>query len=153
MKSIRVFTIFFVMISFFVQVQVFAQSDLTMDPKVTKGKLPNGLTYYIRENGKPENKVELRLVVKVGSIMEDDDQQGLAHMAEHMAFNGTKNFKKNEIIAYLQDIGVGFGSDLNAYTGFDETVYILPIPTAKKLQPGKGLPDPGRLGAQRDLSG
>jgi zinc protease len=124
-----------------------------MDPKVTKGKLPNGLTYYIRENGKPENKVELRLVVKVGSIMEDDDQQGLAHMAEHMAFNGTKNFKKNEIIAYLQDIGVGFGSDLNAYTGFDETVYILPIPTAKKLQPGKGLPDPGRLGAQRDLSG
>ena len=64
------------------------------DPKITKGTLPNGLTYYIKENKKPEKKVELRLVVKVGSIVEDDDQQGLAHMAEHMAFNGTKNFKK-----------------------------------------------------------
>jgi zinc protease len=102
--------------------------DLGWDPKVKKGTLPNGLTYYIRENAKPEKKVELRLVIKVGSIMEDDDQQGLAHMAEHMAFNGTKNFKKNEIVSFLQDIGVGFGSDLNAYTGFDETVYILPIP-------------------------
>ena len=139
MKSIRVFTICFVLISCIAQVQLFAQSDLAMDPKVTKGRLPNGLTYYIRENGKPENKVELRLVVKVGSIMEDDDQQGLAHMAEHMAFNGTKNFKKNEIVSYLQDIGVGFGSDLNAYTGFDETVYILPIPTAKKGNLEKGF--------------
>ncbi len=130
MKRIKFFAICFLFISS--TFQVFAQSDLGWDPKVIKGKLPNGLTYYIRENGKPENKVELRLVVKVGSIMEDDDQQGLAHMAEHMAFNGTKNFKKNEIVSFLQDIGVGFGSDLNAYTSFDETVYILPIPTDKK---------------------
>lgn len=113
--------------------------DLNWDPKTIKGKLPNGLSYYIRENNKPEKKVELRLVVKVGSIMEDDDQQGLAHMAEHMAFNGTRNFKKNEIISFLQDIGVGFGSDLNAYTGFDETVYILPIPTDKKGNLEKGF--------------
>ena len=112
---------------------------LSTDPKLITGKLDNGLTYYIRENKKPEKKVELRLIVKVGSIMEDDDQQGLAHMAEHMAFNGTKNFKKNEIISFLQDIGVGFGSDLNAYTGFDETVYILPIPTDKAGNINKGF--------------
>jgi zinc protease len=112
---------------------------LTIDAKIVKGKLDNGLTYYIKENSKPSKKVELRLVVKVGSIMEDDDQQGLAHMAEHMAFNGTKNFKKNEIVSFLQDIGVGFGSDLNAYTGFDETVYILPIPTDKPGNLEKGF--------------
>jgi zinc protease len=112
---------------------------LGSDPKLMTGKLENGLTYYIRENKKPEKKVELRLIVKVGSIMEDDDQQGLAHMAEHMAFNGTKNFKKNEIVSFLQDIGVGFGSDLNAYTGFDETVYILPIPTDKPGNINKGF--------------
>ncbi|HLO82540.1 MAG TPA: insulinase family protein [Chitinophagaceae bacterium] len=136
MKKIKFFTICFLLTA---SIQLFAQSDLGWDPKVTKGKLANGLTYYVRENNKPENKVELRLVVKVGSIMEDDDQQGLAHMAEHMAFNGTKNFKKNDIVSYLQDIGVGFGSDLNAYTGFDETVYILPIPTDKKGNLEKGF--------------
>lgn len=106
---------------------------MSTDPQLLKGKLANGLTYYIRENKKPEKKVELRLVIKAGSILEDEDQLGLAHMAEHMAFNGTKNFKKNEIVSYLQSIGVEFGNDLNAYTGFDETVYILPIPTD---QPG-----------------
>jgi zinc protease len=122
---------------------LFSQPDvkdlLPQDPKLKKGVLANGLTYYIRENKIPEKKVELRLVVKVGSIVEDDDQQGLAHMAEHMAFNGTKNFKKNEIVSFLQDIGVGFGSDLNAYTGFDETVYILPIPTDKPGNLSKGF--------------
>lgn len=112
---------------------------LPMDPKVLHGKLDNGLTYYIRQNAKPEKKMELRLVVRVGSIMEDDDQQGLAHMAEHMAFNGTKNFKKNEIVSFLQDIGVGFGNDLNAYTSFDETVYILPIPIDKPGNIEKGF--------------
>src|SRR6218665_643355 len=109
------------------------------DAKVKTGKLKNGLTYFIRENKKPENRVELRLVVNAGYINEDDDQQGLAHMTEHMAFNGTKNFKKNEIISYLQDIGVGFGSDLNAYTSFDETVYMLPIPTDKPGNLEKGF--------------
>ncbi len=104
---------------------------MPVDPKVKIGKLDNGLTYIIRENKKPEQKVELRLVVNAGSVLEDDDQQGLAHMAEHMAFNGTKNFKENDIISYLQSIGVGFGNDLNAYTSFNETVYMLPIPTDK----------------------
>lgn len=112
---------------------------LPLDPKVKVGKLDNGLTYYIRQNKKPEQKVELRLVVNAGSINEDDDQQGLAHMAEHMAFNGTKNFKKNDIVSFLQDIGVGFGNDLNAYTSFDETVYILPIPTSKPGNLEKGF--------------
>ncbi|MBL7718579.1 MAG: insulinase family protein [Flavipsychrobacter sp.] len=114
-------------------------AKLPTDPKVIKGKFANGLTYYIRPNGKPENKVELRLMVKVGSIVEEDDQRGLAHFMEHMNFNGTKNFKKNELVNYLQEIGVEFGADLNAYTGFDQTVYILPIPTDKPGNLDKGF--------------
>lgn len=111
---------------------------LPVDPNVKIGKLPNGLTYYIKNNGKPEDKVELRLVVNAGSILENDKQLGLAHFMEHMNFNGTKNFKKNDLIDYLQSIGVKFGADLNAYTGFDQTVYILPIPSddPKKLEKG-----------------
>lgn len=134
---------FFVFLLLLSNLSLLAQVNLTdkipIDPKVKIGKLDNGLTYYIRENKKPEQKVELRLVVNTGSIMEDDDQQGLAHMAEHMAFNGTKNFKKNEIISFLQNIGVGFGNDLNAYTSFDETVYMLPIPTDKPGNLEKGF--------------
>ncbi len=133
----------FLMLPFAFQVQVIAQTKLSdplpVDTKVKIGKLENGLTYYIRQNKKPEQKVELRLVVNAGSILEDDDQQGLAHMAEHMAFNGTKNFKENEIVSYLQSIGVGFGNDLNAYTSFDETVYMLPIPTDKEGNVEKGF--------------
>ena len=112
---------------------------LPLDPKVKIGKLENGLTYYIRQNKKPEKKVELRLVLNAGAINEDDDQRGLAHMAEHMAFNGTTNFKKNDIVSFLQDIGVGFGNDLNAYTSFDETVYMLPIPVDKPGNLEKGF--------------
>ena len=104
-------------------------APLPMDPAVRVGTLPNGLRYYIRQNGKPEKRAELRLVVNAGSILEDDDQRGLAHFVEHMAFNGTKSFAKNDIVKYLEGIGVRFGADLNAYTGFDETVYILPVPT------------------------
>lgn len=114
------------------QAQDKLDEKLPVDPQVKIGKLANGLTYYIRKNLKPENKVELRLVVDAGSILEDDDQQGLAHFAEHMAFNGSENFQKNDIVSFLQSIGVEFGADLNAYTSFDETVYILPIPTEKK---------------------
>lgn len=119
--------------------QLNMESKLPVDAKVKIGKLDNGLTYYIRQNKKPEQKVELRLVLNAGSILEDDDQQGLAHMAEHMAFNGTTHFKKNDIVSFLQDIGVGFGNDLNAYTGFDETVYILPVPTDKPGNLEKGF--------------
>lgn len=120
-----------------------AQDNLTdklpVDPRLKIGKLPNGLTYYIQKNVRPEKKVELRLVINTGSILEDDDQQGLAHFTEHMAFNGTKNFRKNDLVSFLQSIGVEFGADLNAYTGFDETVYILPIPTEKKENIEKGF--------------
>ncbi|MGN6568976.1 MAG: M16 family metallopeptidase, partial [Flavipsychrobacter sp.] len=114
-------------------------AKLPVDPHVIKGKFANGLTYYIRPNEKPEHKVELRIVVKAGSILEEDNQQGLAHFMEHMNFNGTKNFQKNDLVSYLQSIGVQFGADLNAYTSFDETVYILPIPTDKKENLDKGF--------------
>lgn len=112
---------------------------IPVGPQVKVGKLANGLTYYIQKNGKPEKRLELRLVVKAGSILEDDDQQGLAHFVEHMAFNGSTNFKKHELVSYLQSIGVKFGADLNAYTSFDETVYILPIPTDKRENVDKGF--------------
>jgi zinc protease len=112
---------------------------LPVAPEIIKGKLANGLTYYIRKNNKPEQKVELRLAIKAGSILEDDDQQGLAHFTEHMAFNGSNHFKKNDLVSYLQSIGVEFGADLNAYTNFDETVYILPIPTDKPENLDRGF--------------
>jgi zinc protease len=99
------------------------------DPAVKIGTLDNGLTYYIRNNIKPEQRAELRLVINAGSILEDDDQQGLAHFAEHMAFNGTKNFEKLELVNYLESIGMRFGPDLNASTSFDETIYMLQVPT------------------------
>lgn len=99
------------------------------DPNVKIGKLPNGLTYYIRKNNEPKNRAELYLATSIGSLMENDDQRGLAHFTEHMAFNGSKDFPKNEMIDYLQKAGVRFGADLNAYTSFNQTVYQLPIPT------------------------
>lgn len=101
---------------------------LPIDPQVKTGTLANGFRYVIRKNIKPENRAELRLVVNVGSVLEDEDQQGLAHFAEHMAFNGTKNFAKQELVDYLEGIGMRFGPDLNAYTSFDETVYMLQVP-------------------------
>jgi zinc protease len=105
---------------------------IPVGPQVKVGKLANGLTYYIQQNGKPEHRLELRLVVKAGSVLEDDDQQGLAHMVEHLAFNGSTHFRKQELVSYLQSIGVKFGADLNAVTTFDETVYMLPVPTDRK---------------------
>jgi zinc protease len=98
-------------------------------PDVLTGQFDNGLTYYIMENQKPEKRAQFWLVVNAGSILEDDDQQGLAHFTEHMAFNGTKHFRKHEIIDYLESIGMQFGPEINAYTSFDETVYILQVPT------------------------
>ena len=122
-----------------------AQAALTLSdplpigPQVTVGQLPNGLTYYIQKNSRPEKRLELRLVVKAGSILEDEDQLGLAHVAEHMAFNGSTHFKKHELISYLQAMGLKFGADLNAHTSFNETVYILPIPTEKPENIEKGF--------------
>jgi len=104
---------------------------MPVDPQITIGKFQNGMTYYIRANKKPEKRAELRLVVNAGSVLEDDDQQGLAHLVEHMAFNGTKHFPKNDIISFMESIGMRFGADVNAYTSFDQTVYILSVPTDK----------------------
>src|SRR5688572_716379 len=127
----------------FIYVASFSQYKLSdplpVDPNVKIGKLANGLTYYIRKNVKPEKKLELRLAVNAGSVLENDNQRGLAHFMEHMGFNGTKNFQKNELVDYLQKTGVEFGADLNAYTGFDETVYILPIPTDDPAVVEKGF--------------
>ncbi|MEO7494317.1 MAG: pitrilysin family protein, partial [Massilia sp.] len=121
------------------QAAINLDAPIPVGPQVKVGKLANGLTYYIQNNRRPEKKLELRLVVKAGSILEDDDQQGLAHVTEHMAFNGSTHFKKHELVSYLQSIGVKFGADLNAYTSFDETVYVLPIPTGRKDNVDKGF--------------
>ena len=100
-----------------------------VDPRITVGTLANGLRYYIRRNQQPQGRAELRLVVNAGSILEDDDQRGLAHFVEHMAFNGTRHFPKQESIAFLQSMGMRFGAHINANTSFDQTVYQLQIPT------------------------
>ncbi|MDB5116544.1 MAG: hypothetical protein JWQ79_2036 [Mucilaginibacter sp.] len=112
---------------------------IPMDPAVRTGKLNNGFTYYIRHNEEPKKRVTLYLVNKAGSILEDQDQLGLAHFMEHMNFNGTKHFPKNDVVDYLQKAGVKFGADLNAYTSFDETVYKLPIPTDDPKMTLEGL--------------
>lgn len=98
---------------------------LPIDPKVRYGKLDNGLTYYIRHNELPENRADFYIAQNVGSVLEEDNQAGLAHFLEHMAFNGTKNFPENGIDKYLQSVGMRMGENLNAYTSFDETVYTI----------------------------
>jgi zinc protease len=105
------------------------RGPLPVDPNVTIGTLENGLRYYVRENPEPRERAELRLVVNAGSVLEDDNQLGLAHVVEHMAFNGTEHFEKQELVDYLERIGMRFGPDVNAYTSFDETVYMLTVPT------------------------
>jgi len=108
-----------------------AAQPMPVDPAIATAKLANGLRYYVRANAKPDKRAELRLVVRAGSILEDDDQQGLAHFVEHMAFNGTQHFPKQAIISFIESLGMRFGADLNAYTSFDETVYMLQVPTDK----------------------
>ncbi len=105
------------------------RDPMPVGPGVTVGQLENGLQYYIRENSEPANRAEFSLVVKVGSVVEDEDQLGLAHFLEHMAFNGTDNFEKQELIDFMESIGMRMGADLNAGTSFDETRYMLQIPT------------------------
>ncbi|CAN5664556.1 insulinase family protein [soil metagenome] len=122
------------------QQPVFAPSDpLPFDAAVTKGTLPNGLTYYIRRNARPEKRVLLQLAVKAGSVDETDEQQGLAHFLEHMAFNGGAHFKPGELIKTLESSGARMGPHVNAYTSFDETVYMFQVPTDKDGLVGKGL--------------
>ncbi len=112
---------------------------IPFDPAVRTGTLPNGLRYYIRHNGRPAARVAMRLAVKAGSLDEADDQQGLAHMLEHMAFNGTEHFKPGELVAYFESTGTRLGPHVNAYTSFTETVYMLQLPTDKPEVVQKGF--------------
>ena len=105
------------------------EQTVPVDPLITVGTLPNGLRYYIRVNRQPQARAELRLVVNAGSVLEDDDQRGLAHFVEHMAFNGTRHFPGQDIGSFMQSLGVRFGAHVNAHTSYDETVYELQIPT------------------------
>jgi len=106
-------------------------ASLPLDLAIRTGTLPNGITFFIRHNELPNDRVMLRLAVKAGSVDEDNDQRGLAHVVEHMAFNGTAHFKPGELVSYLESIGAQFGAHVNAYTSFDETVYMLDVPTEK----------------------
>lgn len=119
-------TLFLILAKLVLQAQT-----IPLNPNVVYGKLDNGFTYYIQKNEKPAQRVELRLAINVGSILETEKQLGLAHFMEHMNFNGTKHFPGNQLVDTLQSIGVRFGQHLNAYTGFDETVYMLPVPLDK----------------------
>ena len=101
---------------------------LPIDPAIRTGKLDNGLTYYVRANREPANRAELWLAINAGSLQEDDDQQGLAHFLEHMLFNGTEHFPEQALIDFFESVGMTFGPDINAYTSFDETVYMLRFP-------------------------
>ena len=112
---------------------------LPLDPEVRAGQLENGLRYFIRRNTKPEHRLELRLAVDAGSILEREDERGLAHFVEHMAFNGTRRFAKQAIVHYLESVGMRFGADLNAYTGFDETVYMLTLPSDRPDAVARGI--------------
>jgi zinc protease len=114
-------------------------APLPVDTALIQGELDNGLRYFIRPNARPEDRAELRLVVNVGSLQEDDDQRGLAHFVEHMAFNGTEHFAGTELVQYLESVGMRFGPHVNAYTSFDETVYMLTVPTDDVEQLDKAL--------------
>lgn len=116
-----------------------AADSLPADTALAVGVLPNGLRYYVRSNHTPAKRAELRLVVHAGSVLEDADQRGLAHFMEHMAFNGTAHFKAHELINYLQSVGMEFGADLNAYTSYDETVYMLTVPTDSAATLAQGV--------------
>ena len=131
MKKIILLVIITALVSIGGSGQTPLTQPMPVDPEIVMGKFPNGLRYYIRPNKKPEKRAEFRLVVKAGAVLEDDDQRGLAHFVEHMAFNGTKNFPKHELISFIESLGMRFGADINAYTSFDETVYMLTVPTDK----------------------
>src|SRR5262245_22951441 len=107
------------------------QQPIPFDSAVRTGTLPNGLKYFIRQNARPEKRISLRLAVKAGSLFEADDQQGLAHLIEHMAFNGSEHFPPGELVKYFESTGARLGPHVNAYTSFDETVYMLELPSDK----------------------
>ncbi len=115
------------------------EQTLPVDPAVRTGRFANGMQYYIRQNGRPDNRVSMRLAVNVGSIHEEDDQRGLAHFLEHMAFNGSTSFKPGELVSFLESIGARFGAHVNAQTSFDETIYMLDVPTDREGYFERGL--------------
>lgn len=132
------------------------------DPAVLTGTLENGLTYYIRENREPRDRAVMRLVVNAGSVLEDEDQLGLAHFVEHMAFRGTESFEREEIIGFLEEVGMEYGPHVNAYVSFDETVYMMRLPTDEEEIFDRGLDilsewahriefDPERVDHERDV--
>jgi zinc protease len=116
-----------------------AQQPIPFDAAVQRGTLPNGLQFFIRQNSRPAKRVLLRLAVKAGSLHENEDQQGLAHFLEHMAFNGSEHFKPGELVSYFESTGARLGPHVNAYTSFDETVYMLELPTDKPEIVAKGF--------------
>lgn len=131
LKHLLVAAVLFITSTAAVMAQGMQLPPIPVDTAVRIGKLPNGLTYYVRHNNYPEHRVNFYIAQRVGSIQENEDQRGLAHFLEHMAFNGSDNFKGNGLIEYLRSIGVEFGSDLNAYTAVDQTVYrICNVPSA-----------------------
>jgi zinc protease len=113
--------------------------DTLRDPSLTVGTLPNGLRYYLRANSMPAHRVELRLAVNAGSLLEDEDQRGFAHFLEHMAFNGTAHFPHGDLVDFIETSGMRFGADLNAFTSQDETVYMLTLPTDDRKILDRGL--------------
>src|SRR5580765_7559310 len=115
------------------------RDQIPFDRAIHEATLPNGLKYFVRQNGRPEKRVSLRLVVKSGSIEEADDQQGLAHFIEHMAFNGSTHFKSGTLVSTFESIGARLGPHVNVYTSFDETVYMLELPSDKPDIVAKGL--------------
>lgn len=136
------FLSFFALVAFCIPIACKTQLDtqaLLPDPELRIGKLPNGFTYYIRKNKTPEKRVTMYLANKAGSILETEQQRGVAHFIEHMSFNGTKHFPKKELSNYLEKSGVRFGADINATTGFDETIYQLPLPSDQPLLLANGL--------------
>lgn len=113
--------------------------SLPFDYQVSKGVLGNGLAYYVQNNNTPGNTAVLKLIVNTGSVAEKDDQRGFAHFNEHLSFAGTEHFPENSLVAYFQAAGMHFGSDINAYTSFDQTVYELSLPTSNEEYIDKGL--------------
>ena len=135
------FSIIFLYLIFFqsLNAEINLDEKLSLNKEIVYGKLDNNLTYYIKKNSNPKKKASISLIVKAGSLMEDDDQLGIAHLIEHMTFNGTKNYPKNEIDKYLSSIGLQIGSDYNASTGFETTSYSMEIPTDDISKIEKGI--------------
>ena len=136
----RAFGVLLLLVAAAAAAQTFNPQDvIPLDKAIHTATLPNGLKYFVRQNSRPAKRVSLRLAVKAGSVNEADDQQGLAHLIEHMAFNGSEHFKPGELVSYFESTGSRLGPHVNAYTSFDETVYMLDLPTDKPDIVAKGL--------------